>query len=757
MPTRVRPAIAALVLAVLCAATDVCADDVHAQRSSHGAHLTVLDDPDGALDFAAASRAMAAHGRSFDNAMIATTHGTTWVAIKPLLDDAVLHIGDAQVRRFTLYDASTGAVLARGGIELDSQPRPVLHPEFIVPLPSPVPAMLLALQLPDGYSLRVALVDPAVSARSTGLRLLSDGFYYGSVLLMTLFAGCFALLARDAHFARLAVALAAWALTMAAQQGYGALLLWPGVTLLSLYAPPVLILGASAVSAWFSWRFLADGPMHPLWAPVFQAVIGAALVMLPLVFVTDMNAASVWLLTATGIVAVAASGHSALTGDRGALYLLGTAGFCAAPLALTTFVSAWESLAMFTGCAALSLVTLGAVQRVADRLRRTRDEEDANAARSQFLANMSHEIRTPLNAIIGFSSLCKGIDDGLSDEARHYVDQIDGASKMLLSVVNDVLDFSKLEAGKVETEQIAMDVRQVVENVARTMRSEAATRGLALLTDIEARVPARVIGDPARVSQVLINLTANALKFTERGHVTLRVRVMPSKASTWLRFEVEDTGIGITPQVRRRLFTAFSQADASITRRFGGTGLGLAISRQLVELMGGRIDVNSVPGNGSCFWFLLPLRVAPAADASEPRARIDIDSLRGRRVLLVEDNRVNQLLARRTLEKVDVQVTCVDDGWQAVMAMRQQRFDAVLMDMQMPHMDGLTATREIRRGGDETPIIAMTANALDGDRTACLAAGMNDYLTKPLTGEVMLSTLAHWCALNADATLAAVG
>jgi signal transduction histidine kinase/CheY-like chemotaxis protein/HPt (histidine-containing phosphotransfer) domain-containing protein len=380
--------------------------------------------------------------------------------------------------------------------------------------------------------------------------------------------------------------------------------------------------------------------------------------------------------------------------------------------------------------------------------------ESATRAKSEFLANMSHEIRTPMNAIIGLSDLC--LRGALPDKQRGYVRNVNTAARSLLGIINDILDLSKVEAGKLNLESIPFGVDELLDNVSNIFGHEAAGKGLEFVIDRDPATPTVLCGDQLRLSQVLNNLINNAIKFTEHGRVVLAIAPVPAPAeSSTLRFSVSDTGIGLAEEQITRLFQAFSQADASATRRFGGTGLGLVISQRLVGMMGGTIEVSSEPGHGSVFSFVATfaactdvravLPSAAAAPSTQPTSAAVPDFV-GRRILLVEDNELNQEVAGDFLALTGADVVVAANGREAIGAIESKSWDVVLMDVQMPVMDGISAAREIRAQVrfSGLPIIAMTAHALIEERRRCLEAGMNDFLTKPVEADLLYSTLARW-------------
>jgi len=497
-----------------------------------------------------------------------------------------------------------------------------------------------------------------------------------------------------------------------------------------------LVLAFPALAAGFFMDVALGASSEPLW--------GAAVVLL---------AGAMSIVLNDGIIIALASishAHQVLDLLLGTArtwplrFALGSLGWLMAKIALGV---GWWAVLLF----AIPLVAIReAYKRIvdaaaADQLRRDKEAaEAASRAKSAFLATMSHEIRTPMNAILGMADLLIA-SETIRGADRESVETIQGAGRSLLGIINDILDFSRLEAGRVDLESVAFDPARLVREVGALFSGPARQKGIELRVDLDPAVPV-LVGDPGRVRQILSNLAGNAVKFTAAGSVTLSLRVVSrDEAMARVALVVTDTGIGIAPDVARRLFAPFTQADVSTTRRFGGSGLGLAISRTLARAMGGEITLASEPGKGSAFTVDLALPIAPpdallVEEAGRGSLASDVP-LAGLRVLVAEDNPANQRVVLRMLERLGIDAALSVNGRDAVAHALAQPLDLILMDCHMPELDGFDATRELRAAGYAGTIVALTADAFGGDRDACIAAGMDDYLAKPIETDALVAVL----------------
>jgi len=386
-----------------------------------------------------------------------------------------------------------------------------------------------------------------------------------------------------------------------------------------------------------------------------------------------------------------------------------------------------------------------------------REAIKAERIKGEFLANMSHEIRTPMNGILGFGEILA--EEDLTPDQMSYVDMICESGNSLLTLIDDILDFSKIEAGQLSIEKIECSPKDILDSIKSLMKSKAEEKGIDLKVSVDKNVPVNIFTDPTRLRQCLINLVGNAIKFTDSGFVSIKVSLSETSSES-VCFEVEDTGIGIPKDKQQTIFDSFSQADGSTTRKYGGTGLGLAITRQLVRLLGGSIKLTSEPGNGSVFAMTISITKDFAdteqnnnqqADDQESSKKDTIKKDYPGDALVVEDSHTNQMLIKLLLEKLGLNVTLAENGLEGVEKATESHFDIIFMDMQMPGMNGYEAAKTLKANGHETPIVALTANAMKGDEEKCLNAGCDYYLSKPIDSEKLSKIVSRFMERNLTA------
>ena len=383
----------------------------------------------------------------------------------------------------------------------------------------------------------------------------------------------------------------------------------------------------------------------------------------------------------------------------------------------------------------------------------SRDQANAaNEAKNQFLANISHEIRTPMNAVIGFSDILG--DEQLTHEQKDYVNIIHNCGKHLMQIIDDILDFSKIETGNLDVEMIDCSLAELLNRVESILQHQVSEKGLEFQIRKDDRLPAIIHTDSNRIRQCLTNLVNNAIKFTETGHIYVNVSLEDKDNQPFIRFVIEDTGIGISAEKKDRIFESFTQADGSTSRKYGGTGLGLPITRHLAKLLGGKLSLTSEEGKGSIFSLVIPAGIDVKKQSLEDRGNIEahIDTTEDKiqqlklsgHVLVAEDVETNQMLVKSLLNKMNLEVTIAADGKETVQKALAEKFDLILMDIQMPHMNGYEATEKLREEGIKTPIVALTANALKGDREKCISAGCDDYLPKPIDRQQLMEKILKY-------------
>ena len=736
--------------------------------------VTILRDPDSRLD---AQAAMARAG-SFErprsaHATLGMQPGTTWLriplAVAPsapglwvmqidfaLLDEVDVHLASSAGLR---HVASLGRMQQPSGDNLRGR----------------VPGTVLRLAPGQEYTvlLRVRSVGPkilpvsfmqsqAVLPEALGEQLV-QGLLLGLRITLFLYAVGQWLSLREPLFGKYALLAAGVTVYSAAWFGTAGQYLWPGNAWLLEHGAGIASIVASCGAYLFVEQSLAR-PGQDRRFSIMMKTLAALCLLTALGFGAGVisHERLVLIVGTLGILpmllGLPGAWRRARAGDVvGTYFLLGWAVAFACSLVTAQLINGklpanfWTMHALVFGSTFDMLVFMRILGLRTKAIQDAMLQAEASTRmKSEFLANMSHEIRTPMNAIIGMSRLALMREP--SPVQRNYLGKILGAGEHLMGIINDILDFSRIEAGKLAIESVPFQLDEVLDQLSSLLDVKSEAKGIELVFRIGPGVPQGLVGDPLRLGQVLINLTGNAVKFTEHGQIVVAVELCKAQGERIeLAFSVSDTGIGMTQEQLGRLFQSFTQADSSTTRKYGGTGLGLSISRQLVELMGGAIEVASTPGSGSRFTFTVPLGVAPGQHDAAPR-KAQLESVRalprldGARILLAEDNANNREVALEFMAAARMQVDVAFNGLEAVRMATEGDYDLVLMDIQMPEMDGLTATREIRKDPRlrTLPVVAMTAHALASDRALSRRAGMNDHVTKPIDPDLLFCTLLKW-------------
>ncbi|OYY45384.1 MAG: hypothetical protein B7Y56_05530 [Gallionellales bacterium 35-53-114] len=694
--------------------------------------------------------------------------------------------------QFHQPDSSGAYESLQTGQDYPMSTRPYRNRNFVFPVTLPAKATrvyYLRIQSSASLNLPLKLWSPQAFHIYERDDYVTQSIYYGMAIAMVLFNLLLFVALRDSMYLLYVGFVTFMSTSMSSQNGLAKEYFWPDAGEWSSIATSVGYSAAFITLLIFMQRMINTKKIIPRFNSVITAFVGIHIIFL-IGFVFSLH----------NFVK-----PSALLFLTTALLILGTGLFCAfrrqrsAYLFLAAFLMLVNGIVvqvlMNYGILPINMFTLNALQigsafemlllalALADRFNVIRREKErsqavalkvqqqlvetlqsserelaqsrdaaeaANRAKSAFLANMSHEIRTPMNGIIGMTSIMQR--GSVTPKQTEQLNKINTAAEHLLGIINDILDISKIEAGKLLLEEAPVSINKILGNVSTILSDRSKAKGIPILVE-SASLPPDLYGDPMRLQQALLNYATNAIKFTEKGEVTLRVFLQEqTEDAALLRFEVRDTGIGIPAETLPQLFSAFEQADNSTTRKYGGTGLGLAITRRLARLMGGQAGVESTPGAGSTFWFTASLikksgESALASNTENADAEAVIrQRFHGRHILVVDDEPLNREVAHEQLQNAGLDVDTAEDGAEAVVMARHKNYAAIFMDMQMPNMDGLDATRQIREisGYLDTPIIAITGNAFSEDKKRCIEAGMDDFLTKPIYPEVLFSTLLRW-------------
>ncbi|MBL4682290.1 MAG: response regulator [Pseudomonadales bacterium] len=690
--------------------------------------------------------------------------GTLWLRIKFKSEFSVvafpywlLVLGSPQLRELDLYQWHSDKLIREhhtGSIYPFDQ-REVKHPSWIlrIAMQRGESEILVRIRSHSSVTIKAYIQPPPNLFESVSRENMFVGFVFGFFVVMLVYNAIVFVVTRERTFAIFSLLMFTAIIYRLSMTGLGFRFFWPENPELAEIITRMSASSTVALIAFFARDYLR------LWE--WNRWLDKTLLFCPLIVIIiflglpikSSPGVSFAIMFTPPLLAFLASIIASQKGRAGAkLFLLGWFFFlaCLGLGLLTLFGTlpqflvgvSWTEIGLFF---LIMLASLGLANRInEEKLMRVAADSKADT-RSEFLANMSHEIRTPMNAIMGFSELA--LRENCSKEEKHfYLEQIGHSSANLLGILNLVLDLSKIEAGKLQIETVEFNLGDLIENLAAQFRPILKNKNFKLHVVMNITLPTNLIGDSLRIRQVLTNLLSNAIKFTEHGSVTMQVDIANGSE---LIVIVEDTGLGISKSQIKDLFEPFSQADTSTTRIFGGTGLGLSIVKQLLELMGGTINVTSTPAVGTKFTVTIPVKIVKQIVQIAPLPLKNQDQnnqLENCRVLLVEDNSINQLLATTILKKAGMPCTIAENGKEAVDAIQKGEFDIVLMDIQMPVMDGLEATRQIRQihKNHSLPIIGLTANAMEQDRQACMDVGMNDFIAKPFKTQLLFETIRKW-------------